>query len=288
MDTYVLLETQCIKNIEDDNYEDCLLEAIYEYIDSDIMNSVLLEFADATTNKYKPLLETIDEVKKNIDDIHKEPDEEKKNGIIQKTINSFKSLISWFFKEDPNKKFKTLHIVIKLGIKIIFALYFANMTMGPLTSKLKDTNILKKGAKAISKVDIIGKGVNAVNDKVMATAAVKKVSKAMPKVLGMKTKKLIRSIITGMEMTLISYKKDVNDKIYDSVNSKDLDNNIKRYNQNIKEFDKIIDETKDNEEFVNEIKSIRERYEKALANLILLKVAHMKKDKRKEEVQDKA
>ena len=72
--------------------------------------------------EYSVLIESAEEIsniKKNINDIKLEKDPEKINNIFTKMINSMRNVFNWWYKIDPDKKYKTLHTVLKILVSVL-------------------------------------------------------------------------------------------------------------------------------------------------------------------------
>ena len=178
---------------------------IDEYIPESLSENVSMSHI---FNRYIPLIEAVDEIteaKNNLSKL-KSSDSEEKEGILKKCMKSFKRLIDWWYKIEPNKKFKMLHIILKILVSIVSfvaELYISSK----ITNKVLNTKVVNNMP---DKIINIGKRERSI-------------------------KKTIISLVLNLGMgRIIDFITSItSDKIKIAVNKKDLDKNIKEIDSSI-------------------------------------------------------
>lgn len=223
--------------------EDLLLECIYRYIDSE--DELIYPISESVNNMdefnmYIPLIESIDEIKEISKDINKldsEKDLEKKTGLIEKINQSIKKLFDWWFKIEPNKKYKTLRTVLKTLLSIIGIIILIKMP----------------GSKALI--------VNAAARLPGYTGP----SKVLYGLFGRVT--IATALIALCYKKVREFIKGLNDKAYQSINSKDIELNINEMDKSIDKLNDLIQITTNAEE-KSKLIDMRNDTEDALRELI--------------------
>lgn len=244
--------------MDHDVRDDYIIDKIYESIDSEEHLSAIFEAAETMPlyNKYSVLLEAVDElnnIKIELTEISKEKDA----NIFKRIINGLRKLFNWWYKEDPNCKFRSLKVVLKILLPIIgliITLYGMPATTNKLAGKLLNT----KAQKVISKISYHGKG------------------KHLSKMFSERANAM--AIIRIIYSNILTFIKKTDHKIYSKVNENDI-------NLNIKELDKTVDKLNEMIENADDlikpdlIKS-KNAAEESLKNLMQLKEEQDLKNKK--------
>lgn len=246
-------ETESIlnENIHLNDYNkslDTLLEMLSIKMDiNDYPPVSLTENIFITNNfsEYIPLIEAVDQIssfQKDLSKLSKSNDSEK-DTIFRKCISSFKSLIDWWYKIEPNKKFKTLHTILKLLVKVL--LIIANIYISvKVSNKVLNT-------KAISNIP----------DKILSIGK-RKIS----------LKKNVVKFLTGYGLDRIYEFTEslTTKKIELSVNIKDIDKNIDELDKDIDKLNDMIAKIDDGD-IKNALIQTRNEFENSLSKLMKLK-----------------
>lgn len=228
---------------------DILLEMLSIKMDiDDYLPISLVENVCIANNfsEYMPLIEATDaisSIEKDLSELSKSDNKENKDNILKKCVKTFKSVVDWWYKIEPNKKFKTLHTVLKLLVKILMFvadIYIADV----VTKKVLDT-------KTISKIP----------DKVL---------KFGNKDISIKGN--IIKLLTGYGLGKISdfVKSLTVQKMEFNINKKDLDKNISELDKGIDKLNNIISKTNDSE-MRNSLIKTKTELENTLSELMRLK-----------------
>lgn len=168
---------------------------------------------------YSVLIESVDEInntKKEIEKAENEKDPEKKIKCIDKLTQALKNLFNWWYKIEPNKKYKTLRLVIKIIIEVIG---FIILIYHPGKS------LLTKGIAARLPIGYEG------GSKILQTLIGKKVIAAT----------ITRTILNQIYKVL----RKLNDKAELAANIEDLDKVIEEYDKAIDEINEMLENTGD-------------------------------------------
>ena len=248
---YYELESLLNESIYSNNKDkslDILLEMlsvkldIDEYIPEPLTENVSISYI---FNKYRPLIEAVDEITEVKNDLSKlkSSDSEEKEGILKKCVKSFKRVIDWWYKIEPNKKFKMLHIILKILVSIVSfvaELYISSK----ITNKVLNTKVVNNMP---DKIINIGKRERSI-------------------------KKTIISLVLNLGMgRIIDFITSItSDKIKIAVNKKDLDKNIKEIDSSIDKINEKLSKEYDEETRISLIKTKKELSD-TLSKLIKLK-----------------
>ena len=215
---------------------------IDEYIPESLSENVSMSHI---FNRYIPLIEAVDEIteaKNNLSRL-KSSDDKEKESILKKSMRSFKRLIDWWYKIEPNKKFKMLHIILKILVAI--ALFVAELYISSkVTNKVLNTKVVNNMP---DKIINIGKRERSI-------------------------KKTIISLVLNLGMgRIIDFITSItSDKIKIAVNKKDLDKNIKEIDSSIDKINEKLSKEYDEETRISLIKTKKELSD-TLSKLIKLK-----------------
>lgn len=204
---------------------------------------------------YEPLIEAANEVakaKKDIENVKDEKDLEKKAKLFDKMIESVKKAFNWWYKIDPDKKYKTLHTILKLLVAVIgiIFVFYAPGKAALVKNIAARLPIGYDGANKVLKFFF--------SKSVIATGIVRAIYG--------KIYKVISSLDKKCEIT---------------ANIKDIDKSIEEYDKTIDMLNKMIEETGDPQIKMN-LEKTKSEVEKALAHLIKLK-ERIEKDKENDE-----
>ena len=249
----MLNESICL----DDNETslDMLLEMLSIQMDiTDYIPNSLTENISIINNfsEYMPLIEAADQIasaQKDLSELSKNGDSKQKENLLKRCVAKFKALIDWWYKIEPDKKFKTLHTVLKILVKILFIvadIYVADI----VTSKVL-------GTKAVSKLP----------DKTF------KIGKR-----NVSIKKNVIKFVTGYGLGKVSdfAKTITTEKMRFNVNKKDLDKNISELDKNIDKLNNMISEVND-PETKNALMNAKMELQDTLGKLMRLKARNEKK-----------
>jgi hypothetical protein len=179
---------------------DILLEDIYDSIDND---QFILNEAISFMDEYKwlkPLHESVSDISDLEKDLTKLNDDSKeKETLLKKCINKLKSLYNWWYKEEPDKKFKTLRIVLKISFKLLGIILI----------------LTAPGKKLIAKHIIPYTGSNKILKKLITS------------------KKIAYSLTSSFYMNIINTFNKIEKQNIENVNMKDIDKIIKEIDSQI-------------------------------------------------------
>lgn len=162
-------------------------------------------------------------------------DIKKKTSIVKKLTDLVKGLFNWWFKEEPDKKFKELRFVLKLSLAITaLVLIFKAPGAGKLANKILPTNV----GTVFRKIGYKG------------SSNVLRVFFSAESIL-LNTIRILYGKIVGKIY-------DLGEKVHDKINMKDIDANIEAYEKASKEIeDKICDHKDELDE--NTLKVLRQQ-----------------------------
>jgi len=234
---------------ESEDMDSTIIECIY----NNLINKEKYPLTEASglmdLTKYQVLIESVDEINDVEDEISKtksEDDPEKKEMLLKRVVINLKKVWDWWYKVDPDKKFKTLHLILRIVFKVVGLILI---------------------------IYAPGKG-----------AIAKNVSARMPANLGYKgTKKVLKKIASkeaiSMEIARTIYSqiimvlKSLNNKAKFKANIKDIDKAIAEYDATIDKLNELIEQTGDPQIKMSLEKSKKDA-ETALATLIKMKENH--------------
>lgn len=214
---------------------DILLEDINDILDG---HAAVLTESIGYISEYKwlsPLYESAMDIS-DLEKEYKNINDANKNSFFKKCITKLKKLIDWWYKEEPDKQFKTLRTVLKASLKI-FGLII--MIYAPGTKFVSSRIIGYKGANKILKYFLSSKSI-------------------------------AHGIMTSFYANILKTINNISNKKYESINSKDIDNNIKQFDAEIDSLNDKIE--KADSEYVKDIyREQKKELENILAKLIKLK-----------------
>lgn len=251
------------------NSEETLLNYIYESIDNANLNLFpLLESCGDLVSKYSVLIEAVDElhtIETEANELAKSESDtdEKKMGIIKKAITSIKNLFNWWYKEEPDKKFNTLRIILKISLQILNIIV---VIWAPGRAAITKTLTRSKAGEAVGKIAYKG-------------------SKKIPKKLFSQSAILTTIVRVGYGQAL-KFINSIDNAAYEKINLNSIDHNIKSYDAAIDKINDMIEKT-EAEPVKNELIATRKSLESSLAALIKIKEKRDMKIKKKEEKQNK-
>lgn len=231
------------------NVDDMIINKLYESIGNSDELNVLEESASfIDINKsYNVLVESISvyndlkKESKNLDDV------DKQIGFFGKCKKTLKSAFDWWYKEDPNKKFKTLRIILKLALDIAVLIIGIKL---PGSEKLADKALMSTVGNVARKISY--KGSNKILRKMLNERAI------------------LLATIKTIYFSLLGVIRKIDKSIYSSINSKDIEANIQAYDKAVDRFNNLIEKTDDPTEKKVLIES-KKNMEDSLAELIKLK-----------------
>lgn len=242
------------KYYNSDNNDDIIIESIYNKLCG--KETTLLEsISDQYTENYKILIESVDVIttaEKEIKDAEKDKDndkEETKIGVINKCVKAIKNVWDWWYKVDPNKKFKTLHLILKILIKAL-EIYILVVSPGKA--------VIAKNIEARLPNNFGYKG----NSKILTAIA----SKSAIAVT------LTRTIYSQ----ILSFLSKINSYNEFKANIKDIDKSIKEYDEAIDKINDLLEKAGDPQIKMN-LEKTKSDLEKSLAMLIKIKEKNAKK-----------
>ena len=243
------------------NKSDDIESLILEYIDSNIdsVDDVYYPLTEAIgmfpeLSTYSVLIESVNEIKKTEKEINEakgEKDPEKKIKFIDKIIQSVKNLFNWWYKIEPDKKFKTLHTILKILVKVIALI---------ILIYYPEKALLTKGIAARLPIGYEG------SNKILQILISKKVIAAT----------IVRSIINQIYKVIGS----LNKKAEFSANIKDIEKSIAEYDKAIDEINKLLEETGDPQIKMN-LEKTKKDLEDTLRLLIKIKEDYDKESEKK-------
>ena len=232
-----------------------LLKEDNEYNDDEYkIDDILTEAAEYDYDNIYYLNEAVDELKE-IDSIKKEIknskdiDEKKLSTKIKNIINN---TLKWYYKIEPNKKFKALHTVLRvlskliillLGITYIWPAYIIGSSTYSITSDFKD----------------------------IATGKFDRFSWATRQSAASALYIILTSALVALSKSIKQYS---NIKF----NISDYDNNVKEIQSQINIIDKHIKKSNDNKQ-INHLNKLKNEYNNMLKDLRNMKEKYDKKNK---------
>lgn len=232
------------EDINNDNMEydiDSLLTEAIEYDDSN--NIVYL-------NEAVEDLKEINAIKNEIKD-KKTLDDAKANKITTKVKNAVNNLLKWYYKIEPEKKFKALHTVLK-GLDKIFniGMYIASLYSGGMMGySAGDLLVEKMTLKELSKSGLDIKVKNS------------------PRSRALKKYAIISILIVAVATVYASIRRNANIKY----NITDFDNNINAIKSQISKIDTQIKNAGDDKELVDQLNKLKSKYNSMIDQLINMK-----------------
>lgn len=263
-------------NITDDELVDLLCEMIDN---TSTEKNVLLESISHNEFKsYSVLYESINEINsidKNLDN----------KNLISKLKNNAVKVFNWWYKEDPNKQYKTLRAVLKILfkiLKIILPIILLKKAM-PTIMKTEAGKTYKEALSACGAIADYGISKIPVVSKIATMKITKNTTKFLSKFVNETT--ILYTFIKKCYDIISNNVNIIDDKFYEIVNKKDLD-------KNIAELDSQIDALNDkmgsaSPELKQEIENVKKPIEKSLANLVKLRNKLIEKENKKIEKQIK-
>ena len=254
---------------------DLLKEDAYD--DEYELDSILTEAAEYDNDNIYYLNEAVDELKE-INSIKKEIknskdiDDGKLNKLISKVKNAVNNLLKWYYKIEPNKKFKALHTVL-VGFNIVLSIALsaavgASVSLGTYNAityanEQRYTNGVFKAAEAVAD-DFRKRGMNVNFDSKNAKKAVRKNS-----IYGKRAKKYI--IITILLTALVALVAELRKYSNEKFNMVDYASNEKEIQSQIDKIDKQISKSGDNQELINHLNKLKNKYFALLIQLRTMK-----------------
>ena len=220
---------------------DSLLTEAVEYDDTD--NIIYLNEAVEDLKEINAIKNEIKE-KKTLDDT-------KVNKITTKVKNAVNNLLKWYYKIEPEKKFRALHTVLKgldtvLSIASIYISYF-------LGSKTTYTGLNYLGEKtALKRISKAGLDIKAKNT---------------PR--GRKFKKY--AILTILTIAVTSISASIRRNANIKYNISDFDNNINAIKSQINKIDTQIKNAGDDKELIDQLNKLKGKYNSMINQLINMK-----------------
>ena len=252
---------------------DLLKEDVSEYE----LDSILTEAAEYDNDNMYYLNEAVDELKE-INSIKKEIknskdiDDGKLNKLISKVKNAVNNLLKWYYKIEPNKKFKALHTVL-VGFNIVLSIALsaavgASVSFGTYNAityanEQRYTNRVFKAAEAVAD-DFRKRGMDVNFDSKGAKKAVRKNS-----IYGKRAKKYI--IITILLTALVALVGELRKYSNEKFNMADYASNEKEIQSQIDKIDKQISKSGDNQELISHLNKLKNKYFALLIQLRTMK-----------------
>ena len=229
-----------------------LLKEDNEYNDDEYkIDDILTEAAEYDYDNMYYLNEAVDELKE-IDSIKKEiknskdVDEKKLSTKIKNIINN---TLKWYYKIEPNKKFKALHTVLRILSKLInLILGFTFVAFGALT------------------IPHFRGTVHEIKDKYKYGTSYS-------------TRNFTKGVLLSLiPVALIALRKSIKQYSNIKFNISDYDNNVKEIQSQIDIIDKHIKKS-DNNKQINHLNKLRNEYSNMLEDLRNMKEKYDKKNK---------
>ena len=192
------------------------------------------------------IIEAQHEINNLTKNIKSEKDYTEKVALLDKLSDSFKKLVNWWYKIDPNKKFKTLHFILNLSTSILLLLF--------TFKSIKHAG--KISAKAALNINLLNGSRKAFNIKCG----------------------IIMTIIGLALNGILAFLSKKSEDLYEKINSKDLEKNIAEYDKAIDKINEIIEKT-DSEEDIKKLNKIRRNYDQALYQLYKVRESLINKKK---------
>lgn len=249
---YYKLEKSLNESVYNNNLSvDILLEMLSIKLDADqYIPTSLIENVNVINlfDEYLPLIEAAELVNSDKDNSsdsdsnNSEGNTKKKKEFIAKYTNSVRKLIDWWYKIEPDKKFKTLHLILKIVVQLI--------------SAVASFVLISKVSKQVAGIDI----VKSIPDKRIKFSHVD---------ISIKNN-IIYTIVSTAISVITGFIKGLSNKIEYAVNKKDLDKNISEMDKSIDKINDLLGKTDD----VNEKKRLQKTksdLSECLAKLIKLR-----------------
>ena len=257
----------CNETFFSDDVETLFLDALSSYVcDNTDSFSVMNESINYNPDLkyYFPLLESVKELKdceESIKELKENKDDEK---VIDKLLISLKKVWDWYFKADPDKKFKTFHIILRICINLLI---FILPIIYPYGNIVKSISHSKIGMK-IPNIHLPRKlKPNSILHKIIDKIIITTVHKGRVVIVreGI-ILNAIRTIIIGAckAFSEIIHKAEIKS------NLKDIDANIKYLDTMIDSYNKMIEES-NSDVVIKDLKQQRSVLEDTLAKLIKIK-----------------
>ena len=234
------------EDINNDNMEydiDSLLTEAIEYDDSN--NIVYL-------NEAVEDLKEINEIKNEIKDT-KSLDDAKINKITTKVKNTVNNLLKWYYKIEPEKKFRALHTVLK-GLDTIFSIasiyigcFFGLRTTYTGLNYLDEKMTLKRISLSKAGLDIKAKNT--------------------PRSREFKKYAILTILTIAVTSISASIRRNANIKY----NISDFDNNIHVIKSQINKIDTQIKNAGDDKKLVDQLNKLKSKYDSMIDQLINMK-----------------
>lgn len=246
------------------NSDDYIIDLIYESIGDENNLNIIYECASESImqfTNYGPIIEAVNEynnIKKEIKNDKKYIKNNKNNpkkqlDLIDKLKKICKDAFDWWYKEEPNKKFKKLRIILRICLEITFLIFM----------------VYNPGAEIIANHAMLGS-----LGKISRKIAYKGLNIHLLKLFNAES--ILLMTIRIIYSALVSFIFKFDNDIYDDVNLKDIDLNIKEFdnaidklNDQIMKLDKddkrrniLIKSKKDLEDVLCQLEKIRNRHNK--------------------------
>lgn len=231
---------------------DIFLEMLEIKINSDEYNNTLLENFNITKefNEYFPLLESIDIINDTKKDIQSITKNESDVNIFNKFVKPIKKLLIWWYKIEPDKKFKTLHLVLNILVNVLLFIVSIFIS-GKITKSVKNTKL-----------------VSNIPDKSIKLPLLKNP-------LSIKSI-LIMTIIDTALNYIYNFLSKLLNKLEYNINKDDLDKNIKKFDESIEKINKQLDNEKLSNDVREKLISDKDKISNCLSKLIKLKERNKK------------
>lgn len=259
----------CKETYFDNDIETLFLESLSNYVYGASENiSILNESIGYNPNlkEYSILLESAKEIKdceKSIKDLKIESDD-KKESVVKKLIDSLKKLSDWYFKADPDKKFKTFHIILRLIVNILLVILPIIYPYGNIVKVVSNT----KFGKMIPNIHLPRKlKPDSFLHKVLSKFIITAIKDNRVVIV---REGIVLTLIRTLLLTISQSLRKIISNIEIKSNIKDIDKNIKALDNAIDEYNRMI-ESSNSDVVINDLKEQRRALEDTLAKLIRIK-----------------
>ena len=250
------------------------------YDDEYKIDDILTEAAEYDYDNIYYLNEAVDELKE-INSIKKEiknskdVDNGKLNKLISKVKNAVNNLLKWYYKIEPNKKFKALHTMLR-GLNIVLnialsaaiggSVYFGTYNTLTYIDEERYANEALKAAQ-VRVNNLRKRGINANFDLENAKKEIREDSEH--RLHGKRIKKyaIITILLTTLAVLVTELRKYSNEKF----NMTDYASNEKEIQSQIDKIDKQISKSGDNQELINHLNKLKNKYFALLIQLRTMK-----------------
>ena len=266
---------EAVELLKNDNYSDI------SYFNNDILNESISYTDSSDVYLLTEAADELNDIKKITNEAKKDKknlDEDKLKKISQKIKKSVDNLLKWYYKVEPNKKFKALHTVL-YGLECVLDVVALAISLvaAPIGIAMSAGNIVQNSllARLINK-----QHPGSIGDHAKGVA--KEFNKPHKKFLVIS---LIAGIISAALLKILTSLRSYSDEKF---NATDCEANIKSLKKQINKIDEQIKKynSTDDKNLVISLQKMKKSYTDCLGQLELIKEQYSKESKKDSESED--